>query len=421
MQDRPSEIARSDGARPDNQSLRVPERGPDAARSLSDAAGSAAASARSRMPPTKILRKFVLGGLVLLVAGFVLKAGVQYILTGRFMIETDDAYVEADTTIIAPEATGTVAEVVVAENARVQAGDVLVRLVDADARARLVQAESAIATFKAALANTEARLKLQQTMIRGAEATVASARSDMVRTAADHERYARLHNDRITSVQRFEAARSEAEKGRAAFDKANAALESERQQVAVLATQRDQADAQIAQSEAQAEIARIELSRTIIRAPVSGVVGTRGVQVGQYVRPGTQLMAIVPIPLVRIVANFKETQIAGLKRGQSVQIHTDAWPDVRISGRVESLAPASGSRFSILPPENATGNFTKIVQRVPVRIAIDPGNALAGRLRPGLSVIVTIDSRGHGEGEHADLLVPPSPATAATVHPGQRP
>jgi membrane fusion protein, multidrug efflux system len=145
------------------------------------------------------------------------------------------------------------------------------------------------------------------------------------------------------------------------------------------------------------------------------------VQVGQYVRPGTQLMAIVPIPLVRIVANFKETQIAGLRRGQPVQIHTDAWPDVRISGRVESLAPSSGSRFSILPPENATGNFTKIVQRVPVRIAIDPGNALAGRLRPGLSVIVTIDSRGKGEGEHPDLLVPPAPvadkANRAAVRP----
>ena len=274
------------------------------------------------------------------------------------------------------------------------------------------------------MANIDARLNLQQTMIRGAEATVASARSDLTRTTADHERYARLHSDRITSVQRFEVARSEAEKAQASHDKVNAALDAERQQLVVLATQRDQAVAQIAQAEALAELARIELARTVIRAPVAGVVGNRGVQVGQYVRPGTQLMAIVPIPLVRVVANFKETQIAGLKRGQPVQIHTDAWPDIRIAGRVESLAPASGSRFSILPPENATGNFTKIVQRVPVRIAIDPANALAGRLRPGLSVFVTIDSRGRGEREHADLLVPPTltPATAraadgATVRP----
>ncbi len=421
MQDRPSEIARPDGARPDNQSLRPAESLPDGARSLSQAAGTVARSASLSSLPKAALRKLVLGGLALVVAGFALKAGVQYLLNGRFMVETDDAYVEADTTLIAPEATGTVAEVTVAENARVQAGDVLVRLVDADARARLVQAESAIATFKAALANSEARLKLQQTMIRGAEAALVSAKSDMVRTVADHERYARLHNDRITSAQRFEAARSEAEKARAAFDKANAALDAERQQISVLSTQRDQAVAQIAQSEAQADIARIELSRTVIRAPVAGVIGNRGVQVGQYVRPGTQLMAIVPIPLVRIVANFKETQIAGLKRGQPVQIHTDAWPDTRIVGRVESLAPSSGSRFSILPPENATGNFTKIVQRVPVRIAIDPANALAGRLRPGLSVIVTIDSRGAGEGEHADLLVPPPPVAASATRPGVRP
>jgi membrane fusion protein, multidrug efflux system len=363
--------------------------------------------------PVVPLRKLLLGGLALVAIVFAVKSGARWVLDGRFMVETDDAYVEADTTIVAPEAVGTVTEVLVVENARVQPGDVLVRLADADARARLVQAESAVATFKAAYANTEARLNLQQTMIRGAEAALASARSDRIRTAADHDRYTRLHNDRITSAQRYEAARSEAEKGQAAFDKANAGLDAERQQMAVLATQRDQAAAQIAQSAAQVELARIDLARTVIRAPVAGVVGNRGVQVGQYVRPGTQLMAIVPIPLVRVVANFKETQISGLKRGQPVQIHTDAWPDVRIVGRVESLAPASGSRFSILPPENATGNFTKIVQRVPVRISVDPANALAGRLRPGLSVIVTIDSRGKGEGEHADLLVPPPAANAA--------
>ena len=176
--------------------------------------------------------------------------------------------------------------------------------------------------------------------------------------------------------------------------------------MAVLVTQRDQARAQIAQAHAQIELARIDLGRTVVRAPVAGVIGNRGVQVGQYVRPGIQMMVVVPIPLVRVVANFKETQIAGLKRGQVVQVHADAWPDIRIAGRVESLAPASGSRFSLLPPENATGNFTKIVQRVPVRITLDETNALTGRLRPGLSVMVSIDRRGAGDGENADLLVP---------------
>lgn len=371
-------------------------------------------------------RQLLLGGLALVAVGFVLKTGVNWVLHGRFQVETDDAYVEADTTIIAPEVTGTVAEVLVAENAHVQLGDVLVRLVDADARARLNQAESAVVTFKAALANTEARLKLQQAVIKGAEATVASTRSDVTRAVADYDRYTRLHNDRITSVQRYEASRNEAEKARAALDRANAGLDAEHQQMAVQITQRDQARAQIAQGEAQLELARIELARTVIRAPVAGVVGNRGVQIGHYVRPGTQMMAIVPIPLVRVVANFKETQISGLRRGQPVEIHADAWPTVRITGRVESLSPASGSRFSLLPPENASGNFTKIVQRVPVRIVLDPIHALSGRLRPGLSVVVSIDRRGKGEGEQGDLLVPgaggPSvtpPALAAPASTGR--
>ena len=369
-------------------------------------------ASRSAPTSTSRVRKLAFGALALVAVAFAVKAGAHWLFTGRFQVETDDAYVEADTSILAPETTGHVTEVLVAENAQVKAGDILVRLSDADARARLAQAEGAAANARAALANVEARQKLQGSMIRSAEATVVSAQSDVTRTVADHQRYTALMNSRITTPQRYETARSEAEKARAALTRANAGVEAERQQLVVLQTQIDQSRAQISLSEAQVELARIEVARTVIRAPISGVVGNRGVQVGQYVRPGIQLMAIVPIPVVRVVANFKETQISGLKRGQPVDIHSDAWPDVHIAGTVESLSPASGSRFSLLPPDNATGNFTKIVQRVPVRIAIDPANALAGRLRPGLSVIVTIDRRAKGDGEQADLLVPMPPKTS---------
>jgi membrane fusion protein (multidrug efflux system) len=349
----------------------------------------------------------------------VLKFGLGWLLNGRFMVETDDAYVEADTSVIAPEIAGTVAEVRVAENAPVRAGDVLVRLADEDYKAKVAQAESAVASQKAALANVDARLKWQRAMTRAAEASLTAARSDVERMTSDHERYARLVSGQHASAQKYEQARSDVEKARAAHVKAAAALEAEKEQDQILATLRQQIQAQISQAEAQAELARIDLVRTLVKAPVDGVAGNRGVQVGQYVRPGTQLLSIVPIPLVRVVANYKETQIAGLKRGQPVTITADAFPDVSISGKVESFAPASGSRFSLLPPENATGNFTKIVQRIPVRIAIDPDNALSGRLRPGLSVYVQIDRRHPGVGAHADLLVAPKGPPAALAAPTQ--
>ena len=352
-------------------------------------------------------RKLVIAIATMLVVGLVLKAAGGWLLHGRYMIETDDAYAEADTSVIAPEITGTVAEVLANENATVNAGDVLVRLVDAEYRARVAQADGAVATQRAALANIDAKLKWQQSMIRSAEAVVATAQSDHERAGLDYRRYAKLHTDQITSAQKYESAKSDSEKALASVSKASAGLDAEREQTDVLTTQRQQTIAQIAQAEAQLDLARLDLARTVIRAPVGGVVGNRGVQVGQYVRPGTQLLSIVPIPQVRIVANFKETQLNGLKRGQPVIVTADAWPSLTIKGRVESFAPASGSRFSLLPPENASGNFTKIVQRVPVRIAIDPANTLAGKLRPGLSVYVQIDRREPGEGEHADLLVKP--------------
>ena len=179
----------------------------------------------------------------------------------------------------------------------------------------------------------------------------------------------------------------------------------------MLNASRSETDARLRQAEAALQTARNDLNNTVIRAPVDGVVGNRGVQVGQYARPGVQLLSLVPLPDVYVVANFKETQLARMRPGQPVTVEVDAYPDKHLLGRVESFAPASGSQFSLLPPENATGNFTKIVQRVPVRIALPRDSVLSGLLRPGLSVVAEVDTRGaedqpHNAGTVMGALVP---------------
>ena len=199
-----------------------------------------------------------------------------------------------------------------------------------------------------------------------------------------------------TSRQRLETAEADARKADAALAKAKAALAAERQRLPVLGSQKQEAEAKRDQLRAALDLARIDLEDTVIRAPVDGVVGNRSAQVGQLVKPGTQLLAVVPLPNVYVVANFKETQVERMRPGQKVWIAVDAFPGSKLEGTVESFAPASGSEFSLLPPENATGNFTKIVQRLPVRIAVPAANPLAGLLRPGLSVVAEVDTRGDG-------------------------
>ena len=167
----------------------------------------------------------------------------------------------------------------------------------------------------------------------------------------------------------------------------------------MLRSQQREEEAKLQQARAALRLARNDLENTVIRAPVSGVAGNRAGQVGQYVKPGTQLMSLVPLSRIYVTANFKETQLTHMRPGQAAEVSVDAYPDHTIEGRIESFAPASGAQFSLLPPDNATGNFTKIVQRVPVRIALPPNSALTGRLRPGLSVTVTIDTRNAGEGD----------------------
>jgi membrane fusion protein, multidrug efflux system len=256
-----------------------------------------------------------------------------------------------------------------------------------------------VAIEEASVVSYESRLKLQQAMIDQAAATVASAEADLSRAQQDYKRYSALMSTDFASRQRFEQAQADARKGEAAVAKSRAALAAEQNQLAVLHSQQREEQAKLQQTRANLQLAQNDLDNTVIRAPIAGVAGNRAGQVGQYVKAGTQLLSLVPLSRVYVTANFKETQLTHMRPGQLATVSVDAYPGLTIDGHIESFAPASGAQFSLLPPDNATGNFTKIVQRVPVRVALPANGPLAGRLRPGLSVTVTVDTRDTGDGD----------------------
>ncbi|WP_449234217.1 HlyD family secretion protein [Azospirillum doebereinerae] len=327
-------------------------------------------------------------------------AGYGWWTNGRFMESTDNAYVQSDITVVSPKVSAYVREVRVAENQQVRSGDVLVVLDDRDFRVKVAEAEAAVNTQRAGLGTLDSKLELQRAIIDQAAASLSSAEAEQRRAQQDYDRNRSLANDSWTSRQKLETADADLRKAVAQVAKSRAALAAENDQVGVLRATRIETEARLAESEASLDSARNDLAGTVIRAAVDGVIGNRGVQVGQYARPGVQLLALVPLPDVYVVANFKETQIDRMRPGQTVHIEVDAFPGRKLEGRVESFAPASGSKFSLLPPENATGNFTKIVQRVPVRIALPRDGALAGLLRPGLSVVAEVDTRGSDHQPH---------------------
>jgi membrane fusion protein (multidrug efflux system) len=349
----------------------------------------------------------LLGG----VAAVVLLVGGGLWLHGRARWETtDNAYVQADTVVVSPQVDGNVAEVLVADNATVQPGQVLVRLDPATFEAAVSQAQANVAALEAAVKNVDDRSVLAQSEIAEQAAGLLSARAQAKLAAADQNRYGALAKAGWVAPQRQQTADAAADQANAAVAKAAAGLETQRRQAATLVSVRAQSLAQVEQATAALEQAKINLDRTIIRAPAAGVVGARAVRPGQYVRPGTALMSVVPLGRTYVVANFKETQVARMKLGQRVEIHADAFPGKIIVGRVESFAPATGSEFAMIPVENATGNFTKIVQRVPVKILVDPSDPLAQALRPGLSVDVKVDLKSRGGPTFAD-----AGAVASTV------
>ncbi len=333
--------------------------------------------------------------IVVAVAGLALIAGGIVWWQGKQRWEaTDNAFVAADTTEVSPQIDGYVVEVLVADNQRVAAGQVLVRLDDADARANLADAEANLAALQAGVQNVDARAIQEQAVIasRAAAVSQAEAQADLARQQV--ARYGALAEKGWVSQQRIETEQAGVRTAQASVAEAQAALVAEQRAARVLGSTRDQSVASVEQARAAVEQARVALERTVIRAPVSGVVGARGVRVGQYVRPGGQILSIVPLGDSYIVANFKETQVDRLRIGQTVEIKADAFPGEHLTGRIDSFAPATGSEFALIPVENDTGNFTKITQRIPVRIRLD--RTAGAALRPGLSVEVKVDLKSEG-------------------------
>lgn len=316
----------------------------------------------------------------------------DYITVGRFMVSTDDAYVGADMAIISPKVAANVVGVPIEENQSVKKGDVLIRLDDGDFRLASEQAKAKLATQKAAIATFDAQIRAGEATVAQANAQLDAATAAVAKAEADYARTKPLAEREYTSKATLDAAIAARDTSHAQLKANEAAIDTAKANVAVLKAQRAQAEEVAKELEVAVAKAERDLSFTTIVAPFDGYIGNRSVQVGDYATPGKRLAAVVPLDKVYVDANLKETQLAGVTPGETAKIRVDALDGAAIEGTVESIAPASGSQFSLLPPENATGNFTKIVQRVPVRIAV-PASQTQGKLRPGLSVVVDIDTR----------------------------
>lgn len=319
--------------------------------------------------------------------------GYEWWTNGRFMVSTDDAYIEGDIATISPKVTGYVAKVNVVANQEVKAGDVLATLDNGDYQNALDQAQAQIATEKLSLQRIDAQIE-------GADASLAQAQAQKVALEAavrgaeiTQKRQSELQAKSVGTAADLDNANIALDQAKANLAAGDANIAAAQANITILQAQRKEAEGSVRSLEISRDKAARDLSFTVLKAPYDGIVGNRSVQEGDLVSPGQRLMALVPVRQLYIDANFKETQIQHLVPGSKVNVHVDAYDDHPIVGTVESISPASGSVFSLLPPENATGNFTKVIQRVPVRIAL-PQDALdSGRLRAGLSVVVDVDTR----------------------------
>lgn len=318
--------------------------------------------------------------------------GYGYLTTGRYLESTDDAYVKADSTIVSPKVSGYLAEVLVGDNEPVKAGQLLARIDDRDFRTALAQAQADVAASEAEVRNLDAQIALQQPVIEQSTADVAAADASLQFAQQEQTRYDDLMKSGSGTIQRAQQTDAALREKIAQLQHGKSALIATKKQVDVLTTARAKAVAQLEHARAVEAQTALNLSYTRIIAPVEGTVGARSLRVGQYVQAGTQLMAVVPLDQVYLVANFKETQLTNMRNGQPVEIWVDSFHSTKLKGHVDSLSPASGLEFALLPPDNATGNFTKIVQRVPVKIVFDDHH-LTGLLRPGMSAEPVVNTK----------------------------
>ncbi|UPK34865.1 HlyD family secretion protein [Bradyrhizobium sp. 186] len=350
------------------------------------------AKAPLRVPVRNMVRRAALVLALLAGTATIVYYGHDYWTNGRYLETTDDAYVKADSTIIAPKVSGYIAKVLVGDNEKVKAGHVLAKIDDRDFNAALDQARADVAAAEASVRNLDAQLELQQPVIEQSTADVTAADANLKFAQEERARYDDLMKSGSGTIQRAQQTDATLRASNAQLQHAKSGLVAAQRKVDVLTTQRAQATAQFERARAFAQQAQLNLSYTEITAPVDGTVGARSLRVGQFVQAGTQLMAVVPLDAVYVVANFKETQLTHVRAGQPVELRIDSFRNQTLHGHVDSLSPASGLEFALLPPDNATGNFTKIVQRVPVKIVLDD-HSLTGLLRPGMSAEPTVDTK----------------------------
>lgn len=338
-------------------------------------------------------RRLILGAIALVVLGFGGNAGYNYWTVGRFMVRTDDAYLKADITAIAPKLQGYVKQIAVVENQNVKAGDLLMQLDDGDYQNALKTAQSQLATQGVTVKRIAAQVEASKSLVAQAEAQKVSADAGLRNAQTKADRVQALAQSSTAAQSAVDDAVAALDQARAAVTGAVAAIATAQANVVVLQAQQAEAESQLGSLQLGIDQAQRNLDRTVLRAPVDGVVANIGVREGDLVSPGQKIAAVVPVDAIYIEANYKETQLPDLAPGATVTVTIDALPGQNFTGTVTSVAPATGSEFSLLPAENATGNFTKVVQRVPVRISLPEAVLQSGRLRAGLSVDVAVDSR----------------------------
>ena len=312
---------------------------------------------------------------------------------------TNDAYVRAELTRLSSRVSGEVLTVAVTDFQRVKAGDLLIQIDPADYEAQVAQAEAAVAAAQATLDNLANQIELQYATIAQAQAARLSAEAMEVEARQEQERQQSLSQTESGTRQRFEQAVAAYAKAQADVRASRAVIAAQQHQLEVLQGTRKQRAADVDAAKATLAGARLKLGYTKISAPFDGVVGERQVQPGDYVNIGTNLINVVPLPKVYVIANYKETQLTHVAPGQPVEITVDSFPRETLRGRVERIAPATGAQVALLPPDNATGNFTKVVQRIPVRIQFDDNQPLLTRLVPGMSVVTSIDTKSGNGGK----------------------
>jgi membrane fusion protein (multidrug efflux system) len=342
---------------------------------------------------TQAKQKLAVAIAAALAVGVLVYLALPGVFGKRTQQNTNDAFVSADYTLVVPRVAGFIKEVLVEDNQQVKAGQLLALIDDRDLRASAEAADAQTLVARAQLQNAKATLERQTSVIAQAQASVVSAKAEMAFAQQELNRYNHLAGVGAGTVQNAQQARTRIDQATAHLDTATAKLAAERKQVDILTAQRDAAEGSLKHAQAALEIASFELSYTRITAPQDGMIGERAVRVGAYVTPGSKLLAVVPLQQAYVVANFQETQLTDVQPGQEVQVRVDSLGGEALSGRVESIAPATGVTFAAVKPDNATGNFTKVVQRIPVKIMLEPGQPLAERLRVGMSVEASIDTK----------------------------